>query len=366
MEETKTNGMPMKDEYFGKLLPFVKKPEITDIDFDGTNVWITDINNVCTNAGIHLSRLFVEQFSNRIANTVSEPFNPGNPVLEAETELLRVSIGHEEIAKSGRAISIRKTSPIVRFTAKEAVQSGYCPPELFHFLVNATLAGLRFVVCGEVGAGKTELCKVLSSYIPKEERVITIEDNLEWHYGKINPGANHVELKINEEFTYSQAIKFALRQHPKRIMLSEARGEEAKDLIVAWSTGHSGFSTVHAASVFDIADRLLQMMPSQRDSERLMNDVYRYVDIGLLVRIKEKDGKKYRLIDEACVFDRENNKNEEIMLVSDGDLVSKVLPEKITRKFDRMGIADPWYCDRVEKELTGAKHGKGREQNEDY
>jgi pilus assembly protein CpaF len=353
MDKTKSNGMLMKDEYFGELLPFVKNSDITDIDFDGSNVWITDINNVCSNAGIHLSRIFIEQFSNRIANVVSRPFNQGNVVLEAETELLRVSIGHEEVVKSGRAISIRKSSPTVRFTAKEAIQSNYCSLALYEFLVNATLAGLRIVVCGETGAGKTELCKVLSSYIPKEERVITIEDNLEWHYGKINPGANHLELKINEEFDYSQAIKFALRQHPKRIMLSEARGEEAKELIVAWSTGHSGFSTLHTDSVLNIPDRLIQMMPSQRDAERLINDVYRYVDIGILVRIKEKDGRKYRLIDEACVFNRKNKENEKTMLVRDGELVCKVLPEKIIRKFDRMKISDPWGCDRIKKELGG-------------
>lgn len=351
MEVKKQAGLLIKEEYYEDILPYIQDPNITDIDYDGKTTWITDINNECWDAGIHLSRKFLERFCGQVSNAVSEPFNQGNPVLEAETETLRISIGHEEVAKTGRTISIRKTSDSVRFTAKEAVQSGYCSPELFQFLVNATLAGMRFVVCGEVASGKTELCKVLSSYIPKPECVFTIEDNLEWHYDKINPGANGIALKVNERFSYSDAIIFALRHHAKRIMLSEARGGEVKELMTAWSTGHSGFSTIHTDSVFNIADRMFQMMPSPRSAERMINDVYRYVDIGLLVRIKEKDGKKYRLIDEACFFDRKDRENKEILFVRDGELISRELPERLIRKFDRAKIRDPWYCEQIEREL---------------
>lgn len=347
-------GIQMKNEYFGELFPYIQDKEITDIDFNGTDVWVKDIYNNCKKLDIELSDIFIEQFSNRIANIVSKPFNQGNPVLEAETETLRISIGHESIARTGRTICIRKSYPEIRFTAKEAVETGYCSAELLHFLVNCVHAGFRFVVCGEVGAGKTECCKFLSQYIPQSRRILTIEDNLEWHYGQINPGANHVELKVNHDFDYSDAITFALRQDASGIMLSEARGKEAKELIVAWSTGAMGFSTIHTDSVLNIPDRLLNMMPNREDAEGLINDVYRYVEVGILVRIKEKDGKRYRLVDQVCVFDRDaDNKNTVTLLVVDGQLKRKELPKNLIHKLQANSVNDPWYCEEVEQQIGG-------------
>lgn len=322
-----TLEIQISPEYFGPLLPYVEDKEITDIDYNGTDVWVTDIYNNCKKTGITLDKVFEEQFCNRIANLVSRPFNPGNPILEAETADLRISIGHEEVAKSGRTICIRKSYPEVRFGPKEAVESGYMSAQVLQFLINSVQAEMRFVVCGQTGAGKTELVKFLLQFIPPEERVLTIEDNLELHYRQINPGANHVELKVGDNFTYLDAIRFALRQHPKRIVLSEARGEEVEDLIRAWSTGHSGFSTVHSDSVRNIPDRLLNMASQKADVDRLLLDVYKYVDIGILVRIKEKNGKRRRVIDQLCVFDRTGHENKTIMLVEDEELVCDTLPE---------------------------------------
>lgn len=339
-----TLEIQISPEYFGPLLPYVEDKEITDIDCSGADVWVTDIYNNCRKADVVLDKMFREQFCNRIANLVSLPFNPGNPILEAETADLRISIGHEEIVKSGRSICIRKSYPEVRFSPEEAVASGYLSEKVLQLLINSVHANMRIVVCGQTGAGKTELVKFLLQFIPKEERVLTIEDNLELHYGQINPGSNHVEIKVGDNFTYLDAIGFSLRQHPRRILLSEARGEEIKDLITAWSTGHGGFSTLHSDSVRDIPDRALNMAPKGADTEHLLLDIYNYVDIGILVRIKEKDGKRCRVIDQVCVFDREQHQNRILMLVEDGELVCETLPEKILSKFKRNGIMQPWVC----------------------
>ena len=91
------------------------------------------------------------------------------------------------------------------------------------------------------------MLKFLTQFIPKHEKVMTIEDNLEIHYRDINPGANCVELRVDEEFfSYTKAIKSALRQNPQWVLLSEARSTEVKYLLECFSTGLHGLTTLHA------------------------------------------------------------------------------------------------------------------------
>ena len=108
--------MELGKEYFGPLWSFVASNEITDIDYNGKEIWLTNIFNERFRANQqfvtqYMTPAFVEQFTQRIANVVSRQFNKRNPELEAETSELRVTILHESVAKSGRSISIRKTPP---------------------------------------------------------------------------------------------------------------------------------------------------------------------------------------------------------------------------------------------------------------
>lgn len=95
------------------------------------------------------------------------------------------------------------------------LEESYCPERILQLLMNCVLAGMNFVFGGEPGAGKTECAKFFMQFIPREERVITIEDSLEIHYRDINPGADAVELRVGEDFSYTDAIKASLRQNPK-------------------------------------------------------------------------------------------------------------------------------------------------------
>lgn len=237
---------------------------------------------------------------------MSRGFNQMENVLEAETGHLRITIVHESVALTGRSFCIRKSLPRVRFTPAKALEQEYCSREMLEMLVNCVLAKMNFVFCGEPAAGKTECAKFFSQFIPANEKVITIEDNPEWHYRQINPGKDCVELKINPRLDYSKAIKTCLRLNPNWMMLSEVRSREAKALIECWSTGIKGFTTIHTDDVRKIPDRLLNMMENRLDAGRLVNDIYSYVDVGVLLRRKEsvRDGKIRRYIDQICFFTR--------------------------------------------------------------
>lgn len=341
--------MELGKEYFGPLWKYVDSDEITDIDFNGEEIWLTNTLNeryLARDSSISqsLSAAFVEQFTNRIANVVSQQFNKRNPVLEAETPDLRVTVLHESVARSGRTISIRKTPPVVRLTTDRAISENYCTREVLALLINFVRAKMNLVFCGMPGVGKTECAKFLSQFIPQNERVITIEDTLEMRYKKTNPGKDCVEMRVADDvFSYSQAIKTSLRLNPKWIMLSEARSVEVKYLLESWSTGVSGMTTLHTDDVRNVPDRILSMLENRIDADRLENDIYEAVDVGILLRKKRDErGNVYRYIDQVCLYFRENGKNQITMIVNRGVLVNESLPATVRFKMERAGVESPF------------------------
>jgi len=346
--------MMMEPKYFGDLWKYVNNDEVTDIDFNGTDLWITDSQNTRTAIKDHgITTDFVNNFSQRVANQVSKSFNKMSPLLEAETETLRISIVHESAAVSGRSICLRKTLPIVRIDAKSIIKDEYCPRDLLNLLVNCITSKMNFVIGGEPGAGKTEAAKYWSQFIPNEQRVITIEDSPEWHFKKINPGHDCIEMRVCKDFDYAMAIKTCLRQNPKWIMLSEARSIEAKYLIESWSTGVNGVTTIHTDDVRKVPSRLINMMSDRNDADRLENDVYDFANVAFLVRRKQRlDGTAHRYIDQMAFLYRENNKINNIhMIVKDGKMVSHEIPENIMFKLSRSGIDRPFDCPAVDADL---------------
>ena len=124
-------------DFFGPLYPYIIDDDVTDVDYNGREVWITDSDNcrhVCKD--LILSQDFVDQFTGRVANGVSKAFNRQNPVLEAETASLRITIVHESVCLTGRSICIRKSLPYVRLHARQMIAEGYCKEEVLDLLLS--------------------------------------------------------------------------------------------------------------------------------------------------------------------------------------------------------------------------------------
>lgn len=334
----------IKNENFGPLLPYIKDDNVTDINWNGNELWIDDLTKGRYMSEIKLTDEFVDQFSIRISNAENDPFNKYTPLLEADTKDLRISILHESRTSTGRSISIRKTPPFKRISFKEAIENnGYCSVEEANLMSNAVKSKFNILVGGLPGVGKTELIKYLTGYIFDKDRVITIEDNLEIRYRDINPGKDCVCIKVDDDFSYTKAIKASLRQLPVWIMLSEARSIEVKYLLEALSTGTHCLTTLHLDDVRKVPDRILNMIGENIGKERLENDIYNFIDMAILIKRKEReDGQIIRYIDQIGTFSREKGINTCNLLVNDGKRTGEPIQADLIKKMNNAGIPNPW------------------------
>ena len=334
----------LTEEQYGPLYKYVQDEEVSDIDCNGEKIWITGGNGERICVKETLTGDFVAAFCQKLAVLQRQNFNPTNPLLEAETKTLRISVLHESVCIGGRSISIRKSLPKRRFTRESAIADGYADKEMLAFLEECVRVHFTFVICGNPGSGKTECAKYLAAQIPAWERIITIEDNPEWHLKQIHPEADVIELKVDKNensgiFTYSDAIKASLRQNPRWLMLSEARGREASQLMEAWSTGICGMTTLHTDDTRKIPERILNMIGSFRDAQRLENQIYNDIDVGIKLGFaRNTRGRSYRRIEQICLFGREQGKNESWLWVDHGGYTGQEAPPAIRQKLNRAGI----------------------------
>lgn len=330
--------LSLPDKTYGDLLTYIKDDNITDINYS-RGLWVNDLNKGRFHVtGFRLSDSFIEQFYTRISNLMNVQFNRNNPLLEAETDTLRISILHDSVTNTGISISIRKTPAVRRINRENIITNGYCPKMLDTFMENAIKSHCTILVGGLPGVGKTEYVKYLTEYIPAYERVYTIEDNLELRYSSINPDKDCVEIKVGDTFGYADALKASKRQLPTWVLVAEARGKEVKYLLENISAGVHCLTTIHLDDVTKIPDRLRNMGEDINE-----NDVYSFIDIGVQLQSVVKEGEKItRKISQVMCLSRHNEKNEKVMIYEDGRFLTNQLPEDIMRKFKLQGIRDPF------------------------
>jgi pilus assembly protein CpaF len=355
----------INQQVFGPLYPYIIDDNVTDIDWDGSALWVSYAMGNTERLDVPgLDARFIANFTQFMANQSERPFNQIENTLSAETDMLRITAAHESLVASGRCLSIRKSMPKLRFTATSALADRYCPEDFMHFLVNCVKVHMNFAFCGEPGHGKTECAKFFSTFIRPEDNVITIEDTLEWHYKYINPGKRADEIRVNDSADYTKAIKLALRLNPTWLMLSEARSTEVKYLIEGWSTGVHGMTTLHTSDVRNIPDRIVTMSGNEAGEDSMANNVYSYLDLGILLeKTRDEDGTTHRRIMQAAVFERVGGENRCTIVMENGAFYKERVPGSFTKLLKHAGVVDPFYCPelakRMEDESNGIYYGMG-------
>ena len=330
--------LSLPDRAFGDLLEYISDENITDINWS-RGLWINHLEKGRYKVeNFVLKDVFIQQFYTRISNLMNVQFNQNHPLLEAETDNLRISILHDSVTNTGISISIRKTPAIRRIKKDSMIREQYCTEEIDTFMENAIRAHCTVIVGGLPGVGKTEYIKYLTNYIPAYERVYTIEDNLELRYSAINPDKDCVEIKVSENFGYADALKASKRQLPTWVLLAEARGEEVKYLLENISAGVHCLTTIHLDDATKIPDRLRNMGSNIQE-----NDVYSFVDIGVQLQSVIREGKKItRRISQVMWLSRHEEVNEKVMIYEEGKILTRDIPGDIMRKFKMAGIKNPF------------------------
>lgn len=329
--------LSIPDEAYGPLLPFIKDEFITDINYSRM-LWVDHLykGRYCVES-VDISKAFLEQFYTRLSNMMNASFNKSNPLLEAETENLRISILHDSVTNTGISLSIRKTPADRKLSDERMLADSYCPDYVLTFLENCVKAHMNIIVGGLVGTGKTELVKYLTKFIPPYERVWTIEDTLEIRYAQINPFKDCVEVKVEDRFDYPTALKASKRQLPKWVLVSEVRGTEVKYLMENMSAGVYCMSTIHVDHLERLPDRLKNMGANIIDC-----DIYSFVDIGILLESKITKQGIRRYISQIMTYSRINEINDKVMLYDEGMKTKNNVPDDIMRKFLKEDITNPW------------------------
>lgn len=255
---------------FGILEDLLKDKDISEIMINSYNKIFVEKRGKIERLDVCFeSKEQLEDVIQQIVSKVNRIVNTSKPIVDARlSDGSRVHIVLNPISIDGPTITIRKfPEPI---TMKKLVEFKALDEEIAKFLSNLILAKYNIFICGGTNSGKTTFLNALSEFIPKDERVITIEDSAELNLVHIE---NIVSLETKNENTsgegaiyISDLIKAALRMNPDRIIVGEVRSKEALDMLQAMNTGHDGsLSTGHANSPKDMLSRLETMVLAGAD-----------------------------------------------------------------------------------------------------
>jgi len=250
---------------FGPIEPLLHDSTVSDILVNTyANVFverrgILERTNVQFQNNEHLMRII-----EKIASSVGRRIDESSPMVDARLpDGSRVNAIIPPLSIDGPTLSIRKFS-VDPYTMPDLINFKSLTPAMGEFLAAAVKAKTNIIVTGGTGSGKTTLLNVLSSFIPANERIITIEDSAELqlqqpHVVRLETRPPNIEGK--GEVLQRDLVRNALRMRPDRIVVGEVRGAEALDMLQAMNTGHDGsISTVHANSSRDALTRIEHMV----------------------------------------------------------------------------------------------------------
>lgn len=225
--------------------------------------------------------------------------NEANPIVDARlTDGSRVNVVLPPVSLIGPAVTIRKF-PKEAITMAQLIDLDAISAEVAEFLKGLVIAGYNIFISGGTGAGKTTFLNALSGYIPKDGRIITIEDSaelmIEGIENLVRLEARNANVEGENAVTIRDLIKASLRMRPDRIIVGEVRDEAAIDMLAAMNTGHDGsLSTGHANSSKDMLSRLETMilMGSSMPIGAIRQQIASAVDVIIhLGRLRDKSRK---------------------------------------------------------------------------
>jgi len=331
----------------GPLEPLLADPTISDILVNShSTVYIErrgklELSNVAFKDDEHLMRVI-----ERIVSTVGRRIDESSPMVDARLQDgSRVNAIIPPLSIDGPILSIRRFGAEPLNMAK-LIEHKALTKDIADMLQMCVSARLNTLISGGTGAGKTTLLNALSAFIPKTERIVTIEDSAELqlqqpHVVRLETRPPNIEGK--GEVTQRDLVKNALRMRPDRIVIGEVRGGEAIDMLQAMNTGHDGsLTTIHANTPRDALARLETMiqMTGMRLSERAMRQqVASAIDLVLQVARQSDGTRRVTSISEITGMEGDTITMQEVFqyersgVNADGQVIGRFRPTGIRPRF---------------------------------
>jgi pilus assembly protein CpaF len=249
----------------GPLEPLMQDPTISDILVTTPRLVYVERNGKLEKSPVSFKdNAHLQRIIQKIVGQAGRRIDESSPMVDARLpDGSRINAVIDPVAVDGPLLSIRRFAK-EPLTADVLVQMHAVTPEIMTLLAACVRARLNIVISGGTGTGKTTLLNILSTYIPADERIVTIEDTAELqlrqeHVARMETRPPNIEGQ--GAIKQRQLVINSLRMRPNRIILGEVRGEEALDMLQAMNTGHDGsLATIHANSCRDAVSRLEMMV----------------------------------------------------------------------------------------------------------
>ncbi|MES2964876.1 MAG: ATPase, T2SS/T4P/T4SS family [Bdellovibrionota bacterium] len=250
------------EEYFsaGPLEPLLRDPSCTEIIVNGPNsIWIERGGRLQRSPEKFLSSVTLRNFVSRLSREAGLMANLDCPFADGRWRDCRVHLIVPPASGEEPVLTLRK-HPVNPWTLNKLTDSGWASPREIEALERVVRDRMNFVVVGGTGSGKTSVLNACLASLPEQERAVIIEDTSELHV----PNFASTKLLTRRdpqghlrEIDLSELVRHSLRMRPDRLVMGEIRGGEAKDLLMAFATGHNGcMGTLHAESARQALARL--------------------------------------------------------------------------------------------------------------
>jgi pilus assembly protein CpaF len=245
----------------GPLEPLLHDPEITEIMINSaTQIYIEQHGKLSRSAVTFASTDQLLQVIDRIVSSIGRRVDESSPMVDARLkDGSRVNVIIPPLALRGPTVTIRKFAKEA-FTVEDLVTFGSITPDMIRYLRACVRGRLNVVVSGGTGSGKTTTLNILSSFIPEDERIVTIEDAAELQLRQdhvVTLETRPANIEGRGRVSIRELVINSLRMRPDRIVIGECRGGEALDMLQAMNTGHDGsLTTLHANNPRECVGRL--------------------------------------------------------------------------------------------------------------
>ena len=249
---------------YGPIDRFLKDDDITEVMVNGPErVFIERHGKITKAPASFVDETHLRRIIDKIVGQIGRRIDEATPMVDARLpDGSRVNAVIHPLAIGGPFLTIRKFAKDP-FTVNDLIGFGTLSPQTARFLEACVVGRLNVIVSGGTGTGKTTTLNVLSSFIPDDERIVTVEDakELQLHQEHVLPlEARPPNIEGRGEVTIRDLVRNALRMRPDRIVVGECRGGEALDMLQAMNTGHDGsITTIHSNSPRDTLSRIETM-----------------------------------------------------------------------------------------------------------